>query len=140
MTDKKKLPKKQKLRNAEYYDMQKTFDNLYAQSQKGIKFTKLTPKGNGDFNVYDDFKEQLIEKGVPEKEIAFIHDVKNERQKDEMFARVPSGDIRVLIGSTLKMGAGTNVQDKLIATHDLDCPWKPAEDERARRTIRLFDK
>lgn len=96
-----------------------------------------TPKGNGDFNVYDDLKEQLMEKGVPEKEIAFIHDAKNERQKGEMFARVRSGDIRVLIGSTQKMGAGTNVQDKLIATHDLDCPWKPADlEQRSGRLIR----
>ncbi len=96
-----------------------------------------TPKGNGDFNVYDDLKEQLMEKGVPEKEIAFIHDAKNERQKDELFARVRSGDIRVLIGSTQKMGAGTNVQDKLIATHDLDCPWKPADlEQRSGRLIR----
>lgn len=96
-----------------------------------------TPKGNGEFNVYDDLKEQLMRKGVPEKEIAFIHDAKNERQKDEMFARVRSGDIRVLMGSTSKMGAGTNVQDKLIASHDIDCPWKPSDlEQRSGRTIR----
>lgn len=96
-----------------------------------------TPKGNGEFNVYDDLKEQLLEKGIPAKEIAFIHDANNEKQKDEMFARVRSGDIRVLIGSTMKMGAGTNVQDKLIASHDLDCPWKPADlEQRSGRLIR----
>jgi len=82
-----------------------------------------TPKGNGEFSVYDDLKEQLMEKGISEKEISFIHDANNEKQKDEMFAKVRNGDIRILIGSTQKMGAGTNVQDKLIATHDLDCPW-----------------
>jgi len=96
-----------------------------------------TPKGNGEFNVYDDLKEQLMEKGISEKEISFIHDANNEKQKDEMFAKVRSGDIRVLIGSTQKMGAGTNVQDKLIATHDLDCPWKPSDlEQRAGRLIR----
>jgi N12 class adenine-specific DNA methylase/predicted RNA methylase len=96
-----------------------------------------TPKRNGSFNVYDDLKEQLMGKGVPEKEIAFIHDARNERQKDEMFARVRSGDIRVLMGSTSKMGAGTNVQDKLIASHDIDCPWKPSDlEQRSGRTIR----
>jgi N12 class adenine-specific DNA methylase/adenine-specific DNA methylase len=96
-----------------------------------------TPKRNGDFNVYDDLKEQLMGKGIPEKDIAFIHDARNERQKDEMFARVRSGDIRVLMGSTSKMGAGTNVQDKLIASHDIDCPWKPSDlEQRSGRTIR----
>ncbi len=96
-----------------------------------------TPKANGEFNVYDDLKEQLMEKGISEKEISFIHDAKNEKQKDEMFAKVRSGKIRILIGSTQKMGTGTNVQDKLIATHDLDCPWKPAGlEQRAGRLIR----
>jgi N12 class adenine-specific DNA methylase len=96
-----------------------------------------TPNGKGKFSVYDDIKTALSEKGIPENEIAFIHDAKNELQKDEMFAKVRSGDIRVLLGSTFKMGAGTNVQNKLIATHDLDCPWKPSDlEQRAGRLIR----
>lgn len=86
-------------------------------------------KKNGKrFSVYDDIKKKLIAKGIPEKEIAFIHDAgDSETKKAQMFAKVRSGDIRVLIGSTSKMGAGTNVQNKLIASHDLDCPWKPAD-------------
>ncbi len=116
----------------------KVWDTTAEEKSTQLVFCDLsTPKGNGDFSVYDDLKTQLIDKGVPDKEIAFIHDAKNERQKDELFARVRSGDIRVLIGSTMKMGAGTNVQDKLIATHDLDCPWKPADlEQRAGRLIR----
>ena len=81
-----------------------------------------TPKGDGSFNVYDDIKNKLIDKGVPREEIAFIHDAKNEKQKDELFTKVRSGEIRVLVGSTQKMGSGTNAQNKLIALHDLDCP------------------
>jgi N12 class adenine-specific DNA methylase len=96
-----------------------------------------TPNGNSAFNVYDDLKTLLMDKGIPKKEIAFIHDATDERQKDELFSKVRSGDVRVLVGSTLKMGAGTNVQDKLIATHDLDCPWKPSDlEQRAGRLIR----
>jgi len=96
-----------------------------------------TPKGDGSFNIYDDIKAKLIEKGIPEKEIAFIHDANNEKQKDEMFAKVRSGDIRILIGSTQKMGAGTNVQTKLVALHDLDVPWRPADlEQRAGRIVR----
>lgn len=72
-----------------------------------------------------------MEKGIPEKEIAFIHDANNEKQKDEMFTKVRSGEIRILIGSTQKMGAGTNVQTKLIALHDLDVPWRPADVEQS---------
>lgn len=113
------------------------------QDTKESKSTQLvfcdlsTPNGKGDFNVYDDMKDILMEKGIPQKEIAFIHDAKNERQKDEMFAKVRNGNIRVLLGSTFKMGAGTNAQDKLIATHDLDCPWKPSDlVQRAGRMIR----
>ncbi|WP_445659470.1 helicase-related protein [Aeribacillus sp. FSL K6-1121] len=96
-----------------------------------------TPKGDGEFNVYDDIKNKLIEKGVPSDEIAFIHDAKNEKQKDELFAKVRTGEIRFLLGSTQKMGAGTNVQDKLIALHDLDCPWKPSDlEQRMGRIVR----
>lgn len=96
-----------------------------------------TPVGNSEFSVYDDLKAILMDKGIPKKEIAFIHDASNERQKDELFSKVRNGDVRVLVGSTFKMGAGTNVQDKLIATHDLDCPWKPSDlEQRAGRLIR----
>lgn len=105
----------------------------------GVPQTKEDIKKNGKrFSVYDDIKQKLIEKGVPEKEIAFIHDAgDSEVKKAQMFSKVRSGEIRVLIGSTAKMGAGTNVQDKLIASHDLDCPWKPADmTQRAGRMIR----
>ena len=96
-----------------------------------------TPGKDKGFNVYDDIKRKLIEKGVPEDEIAFIHDANTEKEKDELFAKVRSGKVRVLMGSTQKMGAGTNVQDRLIATHDLDCPWRPADlEQRAGRIVR----
>lgn len=96
-----------------------------------------TPGKDKDFNVYDDIKKKLIADGVPEKEIAFIHDADTEKKKDELFAKVRSGEVRVLMGSTQKMGAGTNVQDRLIALHDLDCPWRPADlEQRAGRIIR----
>ena len=96
-----------------------------------------TPKGNGEFSIYDDVKKKLIAKGVPEKEIAFIHDAKTDVQKDKLFAKVRSGEVRVLMGSTFKMGAGTNVQDKLIALHDLDCPWRPSDlEQRLGRILR----
>lgn len=97
---------------------------------------------NGDkFNVYDDLKEKLIEKGIPENEIAFIHDAKTNQQKQDIFSKVRSGRIRVIIGSTSKMGAGTNCQDKLIALHHLDCPWRPADlQQREGRIIRQGNK
>ena len=84
-----------------------------------------TPKGDGTFNVYEDIRNKLIEKGVPPKEIAFIHDANTEQRKSELFGRVRSGQVRFLLGSTQKMGAGTNVQDRLIALHHLDVPWRP---------------
>lgn len=96
-----------------------------------------TPKGDGEFNIYDDIKNKLVNLGVPEKEIAFIHDANNEKQKDELFAKVRKGEVRVLLGSTQKMGAGTNVQDKLIALHDVDVPWRPSDlEQRAGRIVR----
>ena len=100
-----------------------------------------TPGKDKDFNVYDDIKKKLIADGVPEKEIAFIHDADTEKKKDELFAKVRNGEVRVLMGSTQKMGAGTNVQDRLIALHDLDCPWRPADlEQRAGRIIRQGNK
>jgi hypothetical protein len=96
-----------------------------------------TPKNDGTFNVYDDIKDKLLALGVPEKEIAFIHDANTEKQKDELFARVRKGKVRILLGSTQKMGTGTNVQERLIATHDLDVPWRPADlEQRAGRIVR----
>jgi hypothetical protein len=86
-----------------------------------------TPNQKGRFNVYDDIKEKLVAKGVPEGEIAFIHNYNTDIQKKELFAKVRSGKVRVLLGSTAKCGAGTNIQDKLIALHDLDCPWRPSD-------------
>ena len=96
-----------------------------------------TPKGDGSFNVYDDIKEKLIAKGIPEAEIAFIHDANTETQKAELFAKVRRGQVRVLIGSTAKMGAGTNVQNRIVASHDLDCPWRPADVGRILRTFKI---
>ncbi len=96
-----------------------------------------TPKNDGSFNVYDDLKRKLMEKGIPEGEIAFIHDANTETRKAELFAKVRSGQVRVLMGSTQKMGAGTNVQDRLIALHDLDCPWRPSDlAQRLGRIVR----
>lgn len=88
-------------------------------------------------NVYDDLKKKLMEKGIPEEEIAFIHNANTEAKKKELFAKVRSGQVRVLMGSTQKMGAGTNVQDKLIALHDLDCPWRPSDVGRILRTFKI---
>ncbi len=90
-----------------------------------------TPKGDGTFNVYDDVRNKLTEKGIPKEEIAFIHEYNTEAKKAELFAKVRAGQVRILMGSTPKLGAGTNVQDRLIALHHLDCPWKLSDLERA---------
>ena len=96
-----------------------------------------TPHGDGKFNVYDDLRDKLIAKGVPAEEIAYIHTANSEAQKKELFGKVRSGQVRVLIGSTQKMGAGTNVQTKLAALHHLDCPWRPSDlQQREGRIIR----
>lgn len=108
---------------------------------KGQKSTQLifcdlsTPKGDGTFNVYEDIRNKLMEKGVPEGEIAFIHDANTELRKAELFAKVRSGQVRFLLGSTAKMGAGTNVQDRLIALHHLDVPWRPSDIEQQEGRI-----
>lgn len=99
-----------------------------------------TPKGDGTFNVYEDIRDKLMAKGVPENEIAFIHDANTETRKAELFAKVRSGQVRFLLGSTAKMGAGTNVQDRLIALHHLDVPWRPSEKGHARRYINKSSK
>ncbi|MGN0265441.1 MAG: DUF3849 domain-containing protein [Oliverpabstia sp.] len=94
-----------------------------------------TPKGDGTFNVYDDIRNKLIEKGVPPEEIAFIHEANTELRKAELFGKVRSGQVRFLLGSTQKMGAGTNVQDRLIALHHLDVPWRPSDIEQQEGRI-----
>ena len=96
-----------------------------------------TPKGDGTFNVYEDIRDKLMAKGVPENEIAFIHDANTETRKAELFAKVRSGQVRFLLGSTAKMGAGTNVQDRLIALHHLDVPWRPSDVGRILRTFKI---
>lgn len=96
-----------------------------------------TPTTDGSFSVYDDLKKKLLDAGIPEDEIAFIHTADSEAKKKELFAKVRSGQVRVLMGSTQKMGAGTNVQDRLIALHDLDCPWRPSDlQQRLGRIVR----
>ena len=96
-----------------------------------------TPKGEGEFSVYTDIRKKLIERGIPEAEIKFIHEADTEVKKQELFKKVRRGEVRILMGSTQKMGASTNVQNKIIASHDLDCPWRPADlEQRAGRTVR----
>ncbi|HEO4149680.1 TPA: DEAD/DEAH box helicase family protein [Streptococcus agalactiae] len=96
-----------------------------------------TPKGDGSFNIYDDIRDKFVKLGIPKEEIAFIHEANSDKQKDELFAKVRKGEIRILMGSTQKMGAGTNVQNKLIAMHDLDVPWRPADlEQRSGRIVR----
>ena len=100
-----------------------------------------TPHNDGKFNVYDDLKTKLIDRGIPKEEIAFIHDANTDARKQELFNKVRRGQVRVLIGSTQKMGAGTNCQDRLIALHDLDCPWRPSDlIQRSGRIIRQGNK
>ena len=120
-------------------------ENVYAiwQRTAAQKSTQLvfcdlsTPKNDGQFNIYDALRDKLVDKDVPAEEIAYIHSAKTEVQKKELFGKVRSGQIRVLIGSTAKMGAGTNVQQRLIALHHLDCPWRPADlQQREGRIIR----
>ena len=94
-----------------------------------------TPKNDGTFNVYDDVRNKLVERGIPKEEIAFIHEYNTEVRKAELFAKVRAGQVRILMGSTPKLGAGTNVQDRLLALHHLDCPWKPSDLEQQEGRI-----
>ena len=116
------------------------------EQTKGQKSAQLifcdasTPKNNGGFNVYDDIKQKLISKGVPGNEIAFIHTADTETKKAELFGKVRSGQVRFLLGSTQKMGAGTNVQDRLVALHHLDIPWRPSDVGRILRTFKIKKK
>jgi len=96
-----------------------------------------TPKNDGTFNVYDDVRNKLVERGIPKEEIAFIHEYNTEVRKTELFAKVRAGQVRILMGSTPKLGAGTNVQDRLLALHHLDCPWKPSDVGRILRTFKI---
>ena len=96
-----------------------------------------TPKNDGTFSVYNDIRKKLIERGIPESEVKFIHEADTDMKKKELFQKTRKGEVRVLLGSTQKMGAGTNVQDKLIALHDVDCPWRPSDlEQRSGRIVR----
>lgn len=110
-------------------------DSAPAKGTQLIFCDLSTPKADGSFNVYDDIREKLVAKGIPREEIVFIHEANTETQKAELFAKVRSGQVRILIGSTPKLGAGTNVQDRLIALHHLDCPWKPSDLEQQEGRI-----
>ena len=118
-------------------------DNVYRiwEEHADTKATQLvfcdlsTPKNDGTFNVYDDMREKLIALGIPAEQIRFIHEATTDAQKKELFGKVRSGEVRVLFGSTPKMGAGTNVQDRLIAIHNLDCPWRPSDLEQRQGRI-----
>ena len=118
-------------------------DNVYRiwEEHADIKATQLlfcdlsTPKNDGSFNVYEDIREKLIARGIPTEQVRFIHEATTDAQKKELFAKVRSGEVRVLLGSTPKMGAGTNVQDRLIAIHNLDCPWRPSDLEQRQGRI-----
>lgn len=112
-------------------------DNTEKKSAQLVFCDLSTPKPDAEFSVYTDIRQKLIERGVPESEIRFIHEAKTEVQKQELFKKVRKGEVRVLLGSTQKMGAGTNVQNKLIALHDIDCPWRPSDlEQRSGRIIR----
>ena len=112
-------------------------DNTDKKSAQLVFCDLSTPKPDAEFSVYTDIRQKLIERGVPESEIRFIHEAKTEVQKQELFKKVRKGEVRVLLGSTQKMGAGTNVQNKLIALHDIDCPWRPSDlEQRSGRIIR----
>lgn len=112
-------------------------DNMETKSTQLVFCDLSTPKNDGNFNVYDDIKNKLIEKGIPEEEIAYIHNANTEVKKKELFSKVRTGQVRILMGSTQKMGAGTNVQDLLIGLHDLECPWRPSDlAQRLGRIVR----
>ncbi len=148
--DGRKLALDQRLMNDMLPDEEETkvsacINNVFDiwQETSGFKGTQLvfcdssTPKKDGSFNVYDDIYTKLISKGVPESDIDFIHNADSDIKKKELFAKVRKGDVRILLGSTQKMGAGTNVQTLLYASHDLDCPWRPSDVGRILRTFKI---
>ena len=114
------------------------WDKTKENSSTQLVFSDMsTPKGDGEFNIYDDIRNKLVNMGIPKEEIAFIHEADTDKRKDELFSKVRRGEVRVLLGSTQKMGAGTNVQNKLIALHDLDVPWRPSDlEQRSGRIVR----
>ena len=148
--DGRKLALDQRMLNAMLPDFENSkinacVDNVYHiwEENKDKKSAQLvfcdlsTPKNDGTFSVYNDIRKKLIERGVPESEVRFIHEAETDVKKKELFQKVRKGEVRVLMGSTQKMGAGTNVQDRLIALHDVDCPWRPADlEQRSGRIIR----
>lgn len=148
--DGRKLALDQRMLNAMLPDFENSkinacVDNVYRiwKENKDKKSAQLvfcdlsTPKNDGTFSVYNDIRKKLIERGVPESEVRFIHEAETDVKKKELFQKVRKGEVRVLMGSTQKMGAGTNVQDRLIALHDVDCPWRPADlEQRSGRIIR----
>ena len=148
--DGRKLALDQRMLNAMLPDFEKSkinacVNNVYRiwEENKDKKSAQLvfcdlsTPKNDGTFSVYNDIRKKLIERGVPESEVRFIHEAETDVKKKELFQKVRKGEVRVLMGSTQKMGAGTNVQDRLIALHDVDCPWRPADlEQRSGRIIR----
>ena len=152
--DGRKLALDQRLSNEMLEDFDKSkvatcADNIYdiwnktsEDKSAQLVFCDLsTPHNDGKFNVYNDLKTKLIDRGIPEEEIAFIHDANTDARKQELFNKVRRGQVRVLMGSTQKMGAGTNCQDRLIALHDLDCPWRPSDlIQRSGRIIRQGNK
>ena len=120
-------------------------DNIYRiwKEYRNANLTQImfcdlsTPNGKNEFNVYDDIKAKLIAKGIPEEEVEHVHIAKTEKQKQDLFSKVRQGKVRVINGSTSKMGAGTNIQDRLVALHDLDCPWRPRDVGRILRTFKI---
>ena len=122
--------------NACIDNMYRIWENYADAKAAQLVFCDLsTPKNDGTFNIYDDVREKLVARGIPAEQIRFIHEATSDAQKKELFAKVRSGEVRVLLGSTPKMGAGTNVQDRLIAIHNLDCPWRPSDLEQRQGRI-----
>ena len=112
-------------------------ENADKKSAQLVFCALSTPKNDGTFSVYNDIRKKLIERGIPESEVKFIHEADTDMKKKELFQKTRKGEVRVLLGSTQKMGAGTNVQDKLIALHDVDCPWRPSDlEQRSGRIVR----
>ena len=112
-------------------------ENIDKKSAQLVFCDLSTPKNDGTFSVYNDIRKKLIERGIPESEVKFIHEADTDMKKKELFQKTRKGEVRVLLGSTQKMGAGTNVQDKLIALHDVDCPWRPSDlEQRSGRIVR----
>ena len=112
-------------------------ENIDKKSAQLVFCDLSTPKNDGTFSVYNDIRKKLIERGIPESEVRFIHEADTDMKKKELFQKTRKGEVRVLLGSTQKMGAGTNVQDKLIALHDVDCPWRPSDVGRILRTFKI---